>query len=130
MDQLNQVIVQPLRQALTNNEHINCLTNDDEDNWELSVAITALNSLKDPNLRDYKVLSVLDQHLYTIMCQGQTRCNSNFLALTYGYNYLFQRVNAIEEAFKVLGYGAYKTRVCPHLALQQINMQAIRIIDL
>lgn len=110
LDQLNQVIVQPLRQALTNNEHINCLTNDDEDNWELSAAITALNSLRDPNLRDDEVLSALDQHLYTIMCKGQTRCNSNFLALTYGYNYLFQRVNAIEEAFKVLGYGAYRTR--------------------
>ena len=110
LDQLNQVIVQPLRQALIRNEHVNALTNDDENNWALSAAITALNSLTNPNLSDDEVLRAFDDHLYTIMNSGQTRCNSNFLALTYGYNYLFQRVHAIEEAFKALDYGTSKTR--------------------
>lgn len=104
LDQLNQVIVQPLRQALTNNEHINCLTNDDGDNWALSAAITALNSLNDPNLDDDDVLDAFDRHLYTILQSGQTGCNSNFLGLAYGYTYLFQRINAIEKSFKALGY--------------------------
>lgn len=110
LDQLNQVIVQPLRQALIRNEHVNALTNDDENNWELSAAITALNSLTNPNLCDDEVLRAFDDHLYTIMSNGQARCNSNFLALTYGYNYLFQRVHAIEEAFKALDYDTSRTR--------------------
>lgn len=110
LDQLNQVIVQPLRQALIGNEHVNALTNDDENNWARSSAITALNSLINPNLCDDEVLRAFDNHLYTIMGSGQTRCNSNFLALTYGYNYLLQRVNAIEEAFKALDYDASRTR--------------------
>ena len=34
---------------------------------------------------------------------------------------------SLESPLEIL---AQATRVCPHLALQQINMQAIRIIDL
>ncbi len=104
LDQLNQVIVQPLRKALKNNEHINALTNENEDNWEVSAAITGLNSLKDPNLDDSEVLEAFDRHLYTILNSGQTACNSNFLALAYSYTYLFQRINAIEKSFKLLQY--------------------------
>lgn len=110
LNQLNQVIVQPLRQALIRNEHVNALTNDNENNLALSAAITALNSLTNPNLCDDEVLIAFDNHLYTIMSSGQTRCNSNFLALTYGYNYLFQRIHAIEEAFKILNYTVSQTR--------------------
>ena len=106
LDQLNQVIVQPLREALIRNEHIPIFDNYEE--WG-SVKDAAIK-LKDPNLENDEILAALDDNLYTILNQGQTPCNSNFLALTYGYTYLFQRINAIENAFKALRYGSSKTR--------------------
>lgn len=107
LEQLNEVIVRPLQQALVNNEHVDVFRNYDEDNWELRAAA---HSLENPDLTSQEVLNVFDRHLYAILNNGQTQCNSNFLALAYGYTYLFQRINAIEEAFKALNYGAYKTR--------------------
>ena len=110
LEQLNQVIVQPLRHALIRNEHVDALINDDDDDWELSSAIIALNSLTDPDLGDDDVLDALDKHLYTILKSGQTLCNTNFLGLAYGYTYLLQRINAIENAFRALNYSTNKTR--------------------
>lgn len=106
LDQLNQVIVQPLREALIRNEHIAVFDNYEE--WG-NVKAAAIQ-LKDPDLEDERTLDALDDNLYTILDQGQTPCNSNFLALAYGYTYLFQRINAIENAFKALNYGTDKTR--------------------
>lgn len=100
LDQLNEVIIQPLRAALIRNEHVEVFDNYQDWGNVKAAAIT----LKDPKLEDGSVLEALDDNLYTILNQGQTPCDSNFLALAYGYTYLFQRVNAIEKSFKVLEY--------------------------
>jgi hypothetical protein len=107
LEQLNEVIVQPLRQALINNEHVEVFQNYDKSNWELCAAA---HSLENPDLNSQEVLNAFDRHLYTILDNGQAPCNSNFLALAYGYTYLYQRINAIENAFMALNYGSNKTR--------------------
>lgn len=101
LKQLNEVIVQPLRQKLLNNDHVEVFLNYDKDNWELCAAAT---SLKNPDLTSNEVLNSLDRLLHTILSNGQTPCNSSFLALAYGYTYLFQRINAIERSFRILEY--------------------------
>lgn len=105
--QLNTVIVQPLRQALESNEHVEVFRSHNTNDWELCAAA---HSLENPDLSSESVLNSLDRHLYTILNNGQTPCNSNFLALAYGYTYLYQRINAIENAFMALNYGSNKTR--------------------
>lgn len=67
--------------------------------------------LKDPDLEDERTLDALDDNLYTILDQGQTPCNSNFFSFFSLWIHLsFQRINAIENAFKALNYGTDKTR--------------------
>lgn len=99
LEQLNEVVVQPLRQALINNEHFDIFKNHTD--WGVQAAA---HTLKDPNLANEKVLEDFDSHLYTILDNGQASCNTNFTALAYGYTYLFQRINAIEKSFRILNY--------------------------
>lgn len=99
LEQLNAVIVQPLREALINNEHCEVFKKHSE--WLIQAAA---HTLKDPNLDDIKVLEQFDRYLYVILDRGQKPCNSNFLALTYSYIYLYLRINAIEKVLTELGY--------------------------
>lgn len=102
---LNEVVVQPLRQSLVNNQH--CEVFKTHSDWGLQAAA---HTLKDPDLTDASVLAQLDTNLHLVLDKGQKQCNSNFLALSYGYTYLYQRINAIEASFRVQEYHSTYTR--------------------
>ena len=102
---LNETVVQPLRQSLANNQH--CEVFKDHSDWGLQAAA---HTLKNPDLTDASVLAQLDTNLHLVLDKGQKQCNSNFLALSYGYTYLYQRVHAIEASFRVQEYHSAYTR--------------------
>ena len=99
LEQLNEIFIKPLRQALIDNEHVEVFKNHYD--WGVQAAAS---TLRNPNLMDEGILDALDLNLYKILNQGQAPCNSNFLGLSYGYTYLYQRINAIEKSFITLQY--------------------------